>query len=92
MHKMKSLLGVACLESTAGGRLNGALLRAGLVDELNLILRPEAIGGTATPALFDSPELKPDEFPTCFKLLSAQVNADGQLWLRYQAARDEGLV
>ena len=92
MQKMKSRLGVTCLVSSAGGRLNGALLRAGLVDELNLILRPEAIGGTATPTLFDSPELEPDEYPTRFKLLSAQVCADGQLWLRYQSLRGEDRV
>lgn len=85
MQKMKALLGVDCLLCTGGGKITGALLRAGLVDELHLILRPEAIGGTATPALFDSPELKPDEYPTRFKLLSAQVRADGQVWLRYGA-------
>jgi riboflavin biosynthesis pyrimidine reductase len=89
MEKMKALLGVDCLLSTAGGKLNGALLRAGLVDELNLILRPEAIGGTDTPALFDSSDLGPDEWPTRFKLLSVQVRDDGQLWLRYQTVRDD---
>ena len=85
MQKMKALLGVDCLLCTGGGKITGALLRSGLVDELHLILRPEAIGGTATPTLFDSPELGPDEYPTRFKLLSAQVRADGQLWLRYGA-------
>lgn len=89
MQKMKALLGVDCLLCTGGGRMTGALLRAGLVDELNLILRPEAIGGTATPTLFDSPELRPDEMPVRFKLHSAQVRADGQLWLRYGALQEE---
>ena len=89
MEKMKSKLGVERLVSSAGGRLNGALLRAGLVDEINIILRPELIGGTDTPSLFDSPELGPDEWPTRLKLISAQVQANGFLWLRYETVRSE---
>jgi len=84
MLKLNTQLGVKCMVSTAGGKLNGALLRAGLVDELNLIMRPELIGGTATPTLFDSPELEPDELPTRLELISAHVQADGCIYLRYR--------
>ncbi len=87
MARLKADLGVDCLLSTAGARLNGALLRAGLVDEINLILRPEAIGGTATPSLFDGPDLRPDEWPTKFTLISAYVRPSGYVWLRYAVAR-----
>lgn len=84
MRRLKEKLGVTCVRSTAGARLNGALLRAGLVDEINIIYRPEIIGGTATPTLFDSPELEPDEWPTPLRLISAQVRAEGHVWLRYE--------
>jgi riboflavin biosynthesis pyrimidine reductase len=84
MCKLKELLGVTCVRSTAGARLNGALLRAGLVDEINIIYRPELIGGTETPTLFDSPELRPDERPTQLRLISAQVRGEGHVWLRYE--------
>jgi 2,5-diamino-6-(ribosylamino)-4(3H)-pyrimidinone 5'-phosphate reductase len=84
MEKLGSQLGVTCVLSTAGGRLNGALLRSGLVDEINIELFPAVIGGTDTPALFDSAALEPDEWPTRLELLSAQVQAEGRLWLRYQ--------
>ena len=40
-------------------------------------MRPELIGGTATPTLFDSPELDSDELPTRLELISAHVPADG---------------
>jgi 2,5-diamino-6-(ribosylamino)-4(3H)-pyrimidinone 5'-phosphate reductase len=83
MRKLKDQLGVSCVRSTAGARLNGALLRAGLLDEINIIYRPEIIGGTETPTLFDSPELAPDEWPTRLRLISAQVRAEGHVWLRY---------
>ena len=61
MRRLKADLGVNCLISTAGARLNGALLQAGLVSEIDLLLRPVCIGGTATPSLFDGPDLRPDE-------------------------------
>jgi 2,5-diamino-6-(ribosylamino)-4(3H)-pyrimidinone 5'-phosphate reductase len=84
LEKMKSKLGVTCVLSTAGGKLNGALLRAGLVDEINVELLPAIIGGVETPSLFDSPALKPNEWPTRLELISAQVQAGGRAWLRYQ--------
>jgi 2,5-diamino-6-(ribosylamino)-4(3H)-pyrimidinone 5'-phosphate reductase len=84
LEKMKSKLGVTCVLSTAGGKLNGALLRAGLVDEINIELLPAIIGGAETPSLFDSPALKPNEWPTRLELISAQVQAGGRVWLRYQ--------
>lgn len=84
LEKMNSHLGVTCLLSTAGGRLNGALLRAGLVDEINVEFLPAVIGGFETPSLFNSPALKPDEWPTRLELISAQVQARGRVWLRYR--------
>lgn len=84
LEKLNTKLGVSCVLSTAGGKLNGALLRAGLVDEINIDVYPAVIGGTQTPALFDSPDLKPGEWPTRLKLLSTQVYPDGLVWLRYE--------
>ncbi len=91
LEKMRSLLGVTCVLSTAGGRLNGALLRAGLVDEINIDYFPAVIGGFETPSLFDSPDLKPDEYPTRLKLMSAQVQRDGHVWLRYEVVPNANL-
>jgi 2,5-diamino-6-(ribosylamino)-4(3H)-pyrimidinone 5'-phosphate reductase len=88
LEKMRSHLGVTCVISTAGGKLNGALLRAGLVDEINIELYPAIIGGFDTPSLFDAPALKPDEWPTRLELLSARVQAGGRVWLRYQVVQE----
>jgi riboflavin biosynthesis pyrimidine reductase len=88
IEKLKSKLGVTCVMSLAGGKLNGALLRAGLVDEINIEFFPAVIGGFDTPSLFDSPALKPDEWPTRLKLISCQVQAGGRVWLRYQVVRE----
>lgn len=84
--KMKARLGIACLLSTAGGRLNGALLRSGLIDEVNVEFLPALIGGVETPSLFDAPSLGPDEAPTRLELLSCHVQAGGRVWVRYRKA------
>ncbi len=84
VEKLKTELGVACVVSTAGGRLNGALLRAGLVDEIQVEFFPAVIGGADTPSLFDSPALEPQELPTALRLISAQVQRDGRVRLRYE--------
>jgi 2,5-diamino-6-(ribosylamino)-4(3H)-pyrimidinone 5'-phosphate reductase len=83
LDKLATCLGVKCVLSTSPGKLAGALLRAGLVDEVNVDFFPAIIGGTDTPTLFQSPALKADEWPTRLKLLSAQVQAEGRVWLRY---------
>jgi riboflavin biosynthesis pyrimidine reductase len=87
LEKMDTELNVTCLLSTASGKLSGALLRAGLVDEINVEFLPGIVGGYDTPSLFDSPPLATGEEPTPLKLLSAHTQAAGQVWLRYQVVR-----
>lgn len=83
LGKLRDRLGVETLLSTAGGRLNGALLRAGLVDEVNVEFLPAVIGGRDAPALFSAPSLGAGDWPTRLELLTAQVQAGGRVWLRY---------
>jgi riboflavin biosynthesis pyrimidine reductase len=90
LRRMRERLGVTCIVSTAGGGLNGALLRAGLVDEIELVVLPAAIGGSGTPAIFDGPALADGEQPTRLRLASTHVGGDGVLWLRYDVVRGRG--
>jgi len=49
-------LGVKRLLLEGGGSANGAFLRAGLVDEISLVVCPTVDGAKGAPSVFDSPE------------------------------------
>jgi 2,5-diamino-6-(ribosylamino)-4(3H)-pyrimidinone 5'-phosphate reductase len=85
--KAQELLSVECVLSTAGGKLNGVLLRYGLVDEVNILFLPALIGGFRTPSLFDSPELGNDEWPVRLNLIHSETFDKGEVWLRYEVIR-----
>jgi len=89
LEKMKSQLGVTSVVSTSPGKLGGALLREGLVDEINILFVPAIVGGFDTPSLFESPELKPNEWPARLRFIWAQVLSDGRVWLRYEVVSKE---
>jgi 2,5-diamino-6-(ribosylamino)-4(3H)-pyrimidinone 5'-phosphate reductase len=84
LEKLNDRLEITSVLSTSPGKLGGALLRAGLVDEINIEFFPAVIGGTDTPTLFESPALALEQGPARLKLLSAQVQAEGRVWLRYE--------
>lgn len=83
LDELARRLGVRTVVSTGGGRLGGALLRAGLVDEIDLEVLPAAIGGRGTPSLFDAPPLGPGEWPVPLELRSVEEPGGGRLRLRY---------
>jgi 2,5-diamino-6-(ribosylamino)-4(3H)-pyrimidinone 5'-phosphate reductase len=80
---MGTELGITCVLSNAGGGLNGALLRAGLIDELHLTLAPALIGGLNTPSVMDGPPLAAGEAPTRLQLLSVHTDTAGSVRLHY---------
>lgn len=87
LELLHDLLGVQTVVSTGGGRLGGALLRQGLVDEIDVEVLPWAIGGRGTPSLFDAAPLAPQEWPTRLELLSSEVVGQGRVRSRYRVVR-----
>jgi riboflavin biosynthesis pyrimidine reductase len=65
-----------------GGRINGGMLRAGLIDEVSLLVAPVADGAVGTPSLFDV--VGDDVAPHRLALESVERRADNVLWLRYR--------
>ena len=69
-----------------GGGANGAFLRAGLVDELNLILCPAVDRAKGAPSVFDSTDAEADRGApvTAMTLESSQALEGGAMLLRYR--------
>jgi riboflavin biosynthesis pyrimidine reductase len=78
-------LGVERLLLEGGGVANGAFLRAGLIDEISLIILPVVDGAAGAPSAFDSTPAEADRpAPVqAMQLLSNQSTEGGAVWLRY---------
>lgn len=78
-------LGIERIMLEGGGGGNGALLRAGLVDELSLVVCPVVDGGSGAPAVFDSGDADAGPAPIeSMTLTSHEVLEGGIVWLRYR--------
>src|SRR3979411_694956 len=79
-------LGVNRLLLEGGGGANGAFLRAGLVDELNLILCPAVDGAKGAPTVFDATDAEGDRRApiTAMTLESSRALEGGAMLLRYR--------
>ena len=79
-------LGIKRLLLEGGGGTNGAFLRAGLVDEISLILCPAVDGAKGAPSVFDGSEAETElRAPIqAISLESSQVLESGAVWLRYR--------
>lgn len=79
-------LGVERLLLEGGGGTNGAFLRAGLVDEISLILCPAVDGAKGAPSVFDSSEAEAGQRAPiqAMTLETSQVLEGGAVWLRYK--------
>jgi riboflavin biosynthesis pyrimidine reductase len=78
-------LGVKLLLLEGGGGTNGAFLRAGLVDELDLIICPAIDGAKGAPSVFDSTEVEADRRApvAAMTLESSRLLEGGAILLRY---------
>jgi riboflavin biosynthesis pyrimidine reductase len=78
-------LGIDRLMLEGGGGANGALLRAGLVDELSLVITAAIDGSTGAPTVFNSGESDLGAAPIeSMTLISHEVLDKDAIWLRYK--------
>ena len=77
-------LGIKRLIVEGGGTTNGSFLRAGLIDEIHLVLCPTVDGSKGAPSAFDGPE-GAERMPLKSLILESSKALDGgALWLRYR--------
>ena len=88
VEKLGRLFGIARLLVEGGGGINGSMLRAGVVDELSLLLAPAVDGLRGTPAVFDIDGEEADSLGArrSLDLRSCETLSGGVVWLRYRIA------
>jgi 2,5-diamino-6-(ribosylamino)-4(3H)-pyrimidinone 5'-phosphate reductase len=82
LEKIAADFGVRTLMLEGGGRINGSMIRAGLIDEVSVLIAPVVDGRMGTPALFDVD--CDDATPHRLALEAVERRADDVLWLRYR--------
>jgi riboflavin biosynthesis pyrimidine reductase len=82
LEKIGERFGVRTLMLEGGGRVNGGMLGAGLVDEVSVLVAPVADGRVGTPTLFDFDG--GSVAPRALSLEAVERRADDVLWLRYR--------
>jgi riboflavin biosynthesis pyrimidine reductase len=72
-----------------GGTINGAFLRAGLIDELSLLLAPAVDGlkGVASVFDYDGPPDDPTPKRLNVSLIDSEARPNGVMWLRYSIVK-----
>ena len=79
VRRLRAEHGVTSILCEGGPQLLGDLLRAGLVDELHLVIAAKLAGGPGPVTIVTGPELDP---PADLELLSLHESG-GYLFLRY---------
>lgn len=78
-------LGIDRLMVEGGGGANGALLRAGLIDELSIVITAAIDGSSGAPTVFNSGDVDLGPAPVgSMTLVSHEVLEKGAVWLRYR--------
>jgi len=84
---LASEFGARVVRVDSGGTLNGALLRAGLVDEVSVLVHPSLVGGESPRTMYRAPDLTSAEGVIPLRLIHLETLPDQALWLRYEVVR-----
>lgn len=70
-----------------GGKLNGSFLKAGLIDEMSLMIGPGIDGRTGQPSVFDG--IDNDAEPVKLTMNSVKTFDCGTVWIRYSVNKQD---
>jgi riboflavin biosynthesis pyrimidine reductase len=84
LRKLAQAFKLRKLMLQGGGKFNGAMLAAGLIDEISHVTVPIADGGLGISSFFDIPGNPPPKAAATLRLLSTKKLPGSVLWTRYQ--------
>jgi 2,5-diamino-6-(ribosylamino)-4(3H)-pyrimidinone 5'-phosphate reductase len=83
LRKLGKALGIRKLLLEGGGTLNGAWLKAGLIDEISQVIVPVVDGGREVAGFFDIPGPSPRKAAAMLRLIKQSKLPGGIRWHRY---------
>jgi len=84
LETLHERFGIQTVRVDSGGILNGVLLRAGLVDEVSLLVWPALVGGESPRSVFTAPDLTSPEQIISLRLVHCEQVGEDALWLKYE--------
>lgn len=84
LSELNSRFGIRTVRVDSGGILNGVLLRAGLIDEISILIDPILVGGTSPRGFFIAPDIASPEQVIRLRLVHFEQVRENILWLRYE--------
>lgn len=87
LETLVTLYDVRTVRVDSGGALSGALVRAGLVDEVSVLLEPVLVGGVAPRTFLRGPDPSAPGHVAQLHLLKVEQFDDGLVWLRYDVVK-----
>ena len=84
LHKLRATLGLRKVMLEGGGAFNGAVLEAGLIDEVSQVIVPVVDGGTGVPSVFDIQGKPLRKAAASLRFINHRSLPGGIQWLRYR--------
>jgi 2,5-diamino-6-(ribosylamino)-4(3H)-pyrimidinone 5'-phosphate reductase len=90
LDKLRRTLGLRKVMLEGGGKFNGSMLNAGLIDEISQVVVPVVDGGIGISGIFDIPGEPPKRAAAMLRLKSHERLPGGVSWFRYRVVGKPG--
>jgi 2,5-diamino-6-(ribosylamino)-4(3H)-pyrimidinone 5'-phosphate reductase len=87
LEELNARYQVGVVRVDSGGILNGVLLRAGLVDEVSVLVDPCLVGGTTPRSIFVASDLTSAAGVIPLRLIHVENVKGDTVWLRYEVLK-----
>jgi 2,5-diamino-6-(ribosylamino)-4(3H)-pyrimidinone 5'-phosphate reductase len=88
LEELNRRYGIQVLRVDSGGVLNGILLRAGLVNEVSVLIDATLVGGKTPRSIFVAPDLPASERAIPLSLTHMERLKENLVWLRYEVGKN----
>jgi 2,5-diamino-6-(ribosylamino)-4(3H)-pyrimidinone 5'-phosphate reductase len=86
LEELSRQFGIGTVRVDSGGTLNGVLLRAGLVDEVHLLVHPALVGETSQKTFFQD-TIAGQTGEMSLRFMGSELHSEGILLLSYEVVK-----